>query len=97
MSDPRMVNRWEQIPGYQQPATIAGLLDWAAEHGLDPEIVTITGGHLRWQTPETPEERERREEAERRSDERREAWERAAYRRFADKYGPLDEGDATDA
>lgn len=83
MSD-RLVNRWESYPG----STVTDLLDWLHQRGLSPDEVRVTGGQLKWQSPETLEETARREEYERDRDARHEKWERETYEKLRAKFGP---------
>lgn len=84
MSDEaRMVRRQANVTNL----SVADLLDWCAQHDLSPEQVEVTGTHLKWATPETDEERDRREQHQRAAEERTEKWEREALVRLTEKYG----------
>lgn len=79
---PRMINRWEQFPG----GAVTDLLDWVFQKGLSPTEVRITGGHLKWVSPQTPEEKQRQDEFERERDERTARWEREMFGRLKAKF-----------
>jgi len=81
-ADPTMRQRHDSWPG----GSITDLTDWAHQRGLSPDEVTITGGHLKWTSPETAEERERREQFEAERDERQLRWERETYDRLRAKF-----------
>jgi hypothetical protein len=69
-----------------QVTTLANVLDWATEQGLDPATVVITGGHVTYTRDETQDERTARMEAYARGIERT----RTAIReRYAELFGDL--------
>ena len=76
--EPQMVNRMEQVNGI----TVADLVHRCLEMGLDPSEVSMSGGHMRWRSPQTPDEVAR--QAER--DARHAAWERETYERLRRKF-----------
>jgi hypothetical protein len=61
-------------------------MDWMISHNLGVGVVQITGTHLKWESPETDEERKRREEWELRQEARTEEWERQELTRLKAKY-----------
>lgn len=81
MSEIVMVQRVESFAG-----TVDEAVDWCVQRGVDPSGVAITGCHLRFESPQTPEEAARKavwaEQAQRRTDE----WERATYERLRAKF-----------
>lgn len=80
--EPVIRNRVEHFKG-----SIDELVTWCFQRELDPREVEITGTHLRFQTPETPEEAERRRKYDEDSRRRHEEWERETWRRLQQKYG----------
>jgi len=55
--------------------------------GVSPAAIEINWATIVWDREATAEEIAQRREAERRHDERHEAWERETYARLRDKYG----------
>lgn len=84
MDEPRMVKRQSYIA---KDSSVADTLDWCFQKNLDPHAVIFTGGgHMHYESPETDEERERREDFLRQSNERHEKWEREMYEKLKEKY-----------
>lgn len=88
MSAARQIRRWKNLPGHADgPLSVAALLDFCAQEGLDPAATVVTGGHLQWSTDETDDERHKRETAEAASTERTNEWERKNLARLLAKHG----------
>ncbi len=81
-NDPTIRNRIEMI----HPMTVTDLVTWCLQHDVDPDTATITGGHVRWQSPETEAEREQRLAYWAGVDARKERWERDTYARLREKF-----------
>jgi hypothetical protein len=81
-ADPTVRNRQTSWGG----GTVTDLADWCHQRGLSPDEVTVTGGHLKWTSPETDEERARRQQFEADRDARLDAWERGEYERLRAKF-----------
>jgi hypothetical protein len=81
MSDAGMRNRLDSFSG-----TVQEVIDWTLQRGLDPTAVAITACHLKWQSPETPQEAERRAEFQAAQDRRHEEWERVTWERLKAKF-----------
>ena len=79
---PELRQHWQQLSN----VTLREVIDWCIEHGLDIEKVTTTQVHLKYLSPETDEERERREKFELDHQRRTEAWERETLARLKEKY-----------
>jgi hypothetical protein len=62
--------------------TVESLVDWCIQRGLDPSEVTLSAGHLKWDSPETDAERERREHYAALADQRRIDWENETIARL---------------
>lgn len=77
--EPRILRRIEYIP---HDATVAEMVDWCMQRGLDPEVVKLSGGHVKWESPETDAERARREEYAEKAAARHDQWERETYERL---------------
>src|SRR4051812_18242402 len=69
-----------------QDVTLAELLEKYVRAGLDPAAMRITSTHVRYQSPETAEERARLEEWKAKQAERTERWERETYERLREKF-----------
>lgn len=82
MSEPRMIKRQSMVADL----SVTDLVDWCVQRGFDPDAVTITATHLKYESPETDSERARREGFETTNRERHEAWERATLDRLKEKY-----------
>ncbi len=78
-----------------QGMSVADLLDFCNQRELEPEKVKVTGSHITWDRPETDEERDRRLAAWKRSDERKEEYERKEWQRLREKYGDTRPPEAT--
>lgn len=83
MSEPVIRNRLESFKG-----TVDELVSWCMQRELDPTAVEVTGTHLRFQSPETPEEAQRRAEYQASAERRHREWERGYWQRLIEKYGP---------
>lgn len=83
MDEPRLVKRVESV----HTVTVDELVTWCFSRGLEPAEVTISAAHLKWTSPETTAERERRQLYEGHAAERNEKWERATLARLQAKYG----------
>lgn len=79
---PRMRTRRMLFPG----STVGDLMDWLMQNGLAPRDVEVRGGQLKWESPETPEERQQWDEFERERAERTANWERRTYERLKAKF-----------
>lgn len=73
-----MIERVEWI----RDLTVQELFDWCVQRGLQFERVKITATHLKFRTPQTPEEAERRRVAIAAQEARTLEWERATYQRL---------------
>ena len=82
-SDPRIVKRMAQV----RDITVSDLISWCVDRDLSPLDATITSTHVKWESPETAEERERRIawEAEREASTLK--WEHETYERLNKKFG----------
>lgn len=78
---PRMMKRQIHFAG-----TVSELMDWMIAEGLSVAEVQIPGTHLKWESPETDSERERREKWDREAAARTEEWERKTLARLKEKY-----------
>lgn len=67
--------------------TVSELIDWCVQRDLSPLEVTITAAHLKWESPETEKEAERRIRWNAEHLARTEEWERETYKRLLEKYG----------
>jgi alkanesulfonate monooxygenase SsuD/methylene tetrahydromethanopterin reductase-like flavin-dependent oxidoreductase (luciferase family) len=75
----RIFTRYERSP--EQKQTVAQMVEWCEEHGLDPAEVRVAGGFsFMWEAQETDEEVARRVEHERAADERHREWLRRRVR-----------------
>lgn len=84
-----MIKRIESV----QNIPVSDLLDWCVHRGLDPDTVTVTAAHLKWESPETEKEAERRAIWQGDRDRRHEEWERETYKRLTEKFnGPPTDG-----
>jgi hypothetical protein len=79
----RLVQRWSPFTGQ----TVADLADWCHERDLSPDEVTVTGGQLKWVSPETGQELARRLAYEADKQARTDSWELATYERLKLKFG----------
>jgi hypothetical protein len=79
-----MMKRTDHFAG-----TVSELMDWMIGRGLGVDLVMITGTHLKWESPETDQERERRLDWERQQATRTEEWERQTLARLKLKYEAL--------
>lgn len=79
--EPVMLNRVEHFKG-----SVDELVTWCMQRELDPTVVEVTGTHVRFQSPETPEEAQRRAEYTARAERRHQEWERDTYLRLREKY-----------
>lgn len=69
-------------------ATVEEVGIWCIEQQLDPKEVTLAGAvGVRWESPETQAEEERRQTWEKRQAETMEKWERDTLARLKEKYG----------
>ena len=82
-SEPRIVKRMDNV----RDCTVSELIDWCVERDLSPLDARITAAHIKWESPETDAERERREEWERQKAESMVRWERAQWEKLREKYG----------
>lgn len=82
MTEPRMLRRIETF----HDLTVSEIVDWCHQRGLNPDDVKLSGGHLKWESPETEAEATRREEYHRQSMARHEEWERETYERLKEKF-----------
>lgn len=84
MTEDRTIGRMEYAP----QGTVTEVVHWLLQHGIDPDQATFTGNvAIKYSSPETDAERERREDFERQRDARHEAWERKEWERLKAKYG----------
>lgn len=81
--DEPLRKRFESIP---RDATLEDLVDWCLQRGLDPSGVVVTGGHLRWESPLTDDERQARDEYRAKQEQRTLEWELATYERLNEKF-----------
>lgn len=79
----QVVKRMDNV----RDCTVADLADWCFQRRIDPSDVTITATHLKWESLETAEERDRRLEWWEETQERQLKWEREAWERLREKYG----------
>ena len=79
---PEMRERWNQL----SKLTVQELIDWCIERNLSLEQVNITQVGLKYLSPESDEERERREQFQADHARRTEAWERETLARLKAKY-----------
>ena len=82
MSEPRIVKRMDNV----RDCTVSELIDWCVERDLSPLDARITAAHIKWESPEKPEERERRLKWEEERLASRERWERETYERLRTKF-----------
>ncbi len=82
MTEPRMRNRIEVV----HDLTVSDLVQWCLQRGIDPDTATVTGGHVRWQSPETDAEREQAERYWAEQQARKDRWERETYERLRAKF-----------
>jgi hypothetical protein len=80
---PRMVKRMDNV----RDCTVSELIDWCVQRDLSPLDATITSAHVKWESPETDAERERREKWVAEHLARTEKWERETLERLKEKYG----------
>lgn len=66
--------------------TAQDAVDWCLQRGLDPNAVVLSGGHFKWESPQTDEELARWEQYGREQAERNERWERETYERLKKKF-----------
>ena len=78
----------ERLGNVQLGTSLADLVEWADDKGLDHAGVTLTGScHLIYMDTETDDERDDRIARQALADERREKWERETLSRLREKYG----------
>jgi hypothetical protein len=65
---------------------LADVVAWCEQQGLDPRKMHVSGGTLRWVSPETDPEHAQRVDHERREVEARERHEREQYERLRAKF-----------
>ena len=79
----QVLTRYERRP--EQKQTVAQMVEWCEENGLDPAEVRVSGGfNFMWKSPETDEELTRRAEHKRYAEERHLEWLR---RQVLDRFG----------
>lgn len=79
----RLLTRYEKQP--YQKATIAEMVEWCAQHDLDPAEVRLCGGFtFMWKSPETDAEAERRMAALQASEDRQREWVRKRAKELFD-------------
>ena len=92
MSDRHILTRYARRP--EQKQTVAQMVEWCEENGLDPAEVRVSGGFsFMWKSEETDEEVARRVEQKRVADQRHREWLR---RRVEEVFGyviPPGDGD----
>lgn len=81
-SEPRLINRVESV----HDLSAQEVVDYCLQRGLDPAAVTVTGGHLKWKSPETEAEAADAARWKAQSDARHEVWERETYDRLKAKF-----------
>jgi hypothetical protein len=67
--------------------TVAEMVSWCFDRGLDPSEVQSTGGHLCYERLETEDERDKRMTWWKDQEARHERWERETLVRLTEKYG----------
>jgi len=79
----KMVERFNDV----RDCTVSELVDWCVQRNVNPSEARITSAHVKWQSPQTDEERERYEKWLAEHEARTEKWERETLQRLQEKYG----------
>lgn len=82
-TEPQLVRRTNSWLG----GSVSELIDVAAALGPELTEIRVTGGHLKYESLETPEEVEHRLAWRLKLDQRTEEWERETLARLQEKYG----------
>lgn len=84
--DDTMRSCYLRVDGRVSLGDLCTYLDSVIHESVDPTSLMLNFSTIRWEEPATDQERAERAEQIRRSDARREAWERETYLRLKEKF-----------